>query len=545
MIEFNYQRGNTLSSFVHRSPIRGAWILALGTAMAGTVACSSDGRVDDRDGEKLQATALDNTLLDEALGAAGASGIGDPYYPDLGNGGYDVSHYDIRLKYEPVSDLLAGTATITATALQDLSSFNLDFLLKVKSVRVNGRDAAFTSSAGELAVKPSIGLRKGTTMVVIVDYEDVPSQVTSNVAWIPAWRRTAGGALSTGEPFTAEWWFPCNNHPLDKATYDVSVAVPDGYEAISNGVLIAKSPPEDGWVRWQWRSSRPQVSYATIIAMGQYQIETGVTSSGRPFVNAYADDLGADAELARNLVNKTPAIIDFFSGKLGEYPFEAQGGIVARGRFGMETQTRPTYGSDLFGMGYLDYFIVHELAHEWFGDSVSLMRWRDLWLNEGFATYGEFLWSEHVGDGTAQDVADHHYDSHPVDDPFWQILPGDPSPGGDTHFHAAVYQRGAMTLQAVRHAVGDEAFFTILRTWLRQNRYGNATTDAFIALSERISGKSLRPLFDTWLYTSGRPTTRPSGTSPKVSAIAPRSYAAILGVHEKLDAIGHASLVAR
>ncbi|WP_394827973.1 M1 family metallopeptidase [Pendulispora albinea] len=502
--------------------------LSLGMAAAGASGCSSD---DGAGGSEMG--QWESSLLRDG---AGSPGIGDPYYPELGNGGYDVSHYSIRLTYEPVSDRLSGSTTILAKATQDLTSFHLDFLLAVKSVRVNNATARFTSSGDELIIELPGKIGKGSNMNVVVQYDDIPSQATSKTAWIHAWRRTAGGAASVGEPFSAEWWYPCNNHPADKATYDVSVAVPEGYEVLSNGVLAGKTQQTDGWVRWYWRSTKPQITYASFIAMGQYDIQTSTTASGLPIINAFADDLGEYAELGRRVVNRTGEVIDFFESKLGPYPFEAAGGVVARGAFGLETQTRPMYGTAGFDSGYHDYFVVHELAHQWFGDSVSLQRWRDLWLNEGFAIYAEYIWSENHGEGTAQELAVREYNSHPAKDPFWEVLPGDPGGGRGKNFHLAVYYRGAIGIQALRNAVGDDTFFRIVRTWLQQKQYGHGTAEEFIALSERISGKSLRALFDTWFYTAGRPAFEAAA-----SDVVPPAFEKIHGALDRLEATGHGS----
>jgi hypothetical protein len=195
----------------------------------------------------------------------GAPGIGDPYYPAYGNGGYDVSHYDLRLKYQPATDQLEGTATILARTTQDLSRFNLDFLLDVSEVRVNGTKAAFaTSGEHELEITPKTPLAKGTAITVVVRYSGVPS--SQQAYGFTSWHRTPDGGVGANEPEAAWWWFPSNDHPLDKATYDVSVQVPDGTQAISNGTLqstiwprsrSAGSTSRPAGARAAFRSSTP------------------------------------------------------------------------------------------------------------------------------------------------------------------------------------------------------------------------------------------------------------------------------------------------
>jgi hypothetical protein len=200
-------------------------------------------------------------------------------------------------------------------------------------------------------------------------------------------------------------------------------------------------------------------------------------------------------------------ILDFLSSQFGPYPFSAAGGIVDKADLGfaLETQTRPIY-SQLFwtvpGLG--DSVVVHELSHQWYGDSLAVAAWQHIWLNEGFATYAEWLWAEHEGFATVQESFDSLYNEIPEDDPFWSVVVGDP--GTDLLFDFAIYGRGAMTLQQLRLAVGDADFFTILRRWAAEHAGGNVTTEQFIALAEEVSGENLDDLFETWLFTPGKPT---------------------------------------
>jgi aminopeptidase N len=458
-----------------------------------------------------------------AAGSPGAPGLGDSYYPLDGNGGYTVSHYDIRLSYQPDNDLLSGTTTILARTTQDLSRFNLDFLLNVSSVRVNNTPAGFSTDGGELTVAPKSVLRKGLDLTIVVRYSDTPEPY--RLYGLAGWQRTPTGALAVGAPQIAPWWFPSNDHPRDKATFDVSIAVPTGVEALSNGVLLGVWQPAPGWVRWHWRSARPQAPYLAFLAIGQYEVRSATAPNGQPLITAYGDDLGPVGPAARASVERTPEIVEVLAGWFGPYPFEAQGGVVDTGLgWAVETQTRPVYDDVFFSLGANTYVVAHENAHQWFGDSVSVREWREVWLNEGFATYVELLWSEHLGEGTAAELARFGYDYYAADDEFWQVLPGDPGP--DNQFHDAVYDRGAMTLQALRTTVGDDAFFAILRTWAAKHKDGTATTAQFVALAERISGDQLADLFTTWLYTRGKPPTGPDGapmtalsTTPK-----PKSY---------------------
>ncbi|MGW2492484.1 M1 family metallopeptidase [Streptomyces sp. NPDC001606] len=433
----------------------------------------------------------------------GAPGIGDPYYPSYGNGGYDVSHYDLRLRYQPATDELDGTATILARTTQDLSSFDLDFLLDVSEVRVNGSAAAFAHSGEhELVITPKTPLKKDTPITVVVRYSGVPS--TKSAYGFTTWHRTPDGAVAADEPEAAWWWFPSNDHPLDKATYDVSVAVPDGTQAISNGTLQSSSS-KLGWTRYNWRENKPQATYLATLAVGKFDITTGTSDGGVPIVNAYSKDLGDNDGAARASVERTGELVDWLSGYFGPYPFSSAGGYVPNTTTGyaLETQTRVYYSPKQFANGANTSVVVHELAHQWYGDDVSLKGWKDIWINEGFARYAQWLWSEHEGEGTTQELADYVYASHPADDPFWTVKPGDPGP--DDQFDIAVYDRGALAVQALRNAVGDDAFFAILKGWPAEHAYGNASVADFEKYAEKVSGKPLDALFDTWLFQPSKP----------------------------------------
>jgi aminopeptidase N len=441
----------------------------------------------------------------------GAAGIGDSYFPDYGNGGYDVSHYDIHLRYFPDTDTLSGTTTILATATQDLSSFDLDFVLKVSSIQVNNRAATFTTSGDhELVVTPARPITSGQAMTVAVTYSDVPSQHVA--AGFTAWTRTPdGGALAVGEPEIAWWWFPSNDHPLDKASYDVGILVPDSMQVIANGFQPSAPTAElQGWHRWFWRQTSPTATYLESLVIGKYQINTDTAEDGTPIVTAYSTSLGANDGAARASVERTNEILNWESTLFGPYPFDARGGVVVPSNslgFALESQSRPVYDGAFWRRAGNTSVVVHENAHQWFGDSVSVADWKHIWLNEGFAQYTEWLWSEHNGDGTAQELATSNYNSRAAGDAFWQILPADPTPAHE--FNTAVYVRGAMGLQALRNAVGDDTFFLILRTWVSTHKFGTGSTDQFMALANAISGKNLSAVFTTWLFTRGKPATPP------------------------------------
>ncbi|TCP53133.1 peptidase M1-like protein [Tamaricihabitans halophyticus] len=495
-------------------------------------------RVRARAATTALATGLAVVLLGSTASATepGAPGIGDPYYPGSGNGGYDVDYYDLRLTYQPKTDELAGTTTILATSTQPLSSFYLDFALDTSSVRVNNQPAKFAREGeAELRVTPKRPIAKGQPMTITVRYQDVPSTV--QVDGFTAWKRLPDGALAVDQPHIASWWYPSNDHPLDKATFDVSVEVPNDVSAISNGRLLDKESKRPGWTRWNWRSTSPQASYLTTLAVGDFEVIEDTTPDGKPLVTAYSRSLDpANARAAKASLGRTVDVTEVLSEYFGPYPFEANGGVVSPGvGFALETQTRPVYDEVFFDDGSSNtYVVAHELAHQWFGDLVSVTGWRDIWVNEGFASYAEFLWSEYLGEGTAAELAGYLYDQYPADDPFWQVKPGDPGP--ENQFHPAVYDRGAMAVQALRTEIGDAAFFELLRTWPAERANGTGSVHDMIAMAERISGKQLDKLFDTWLFTPGKPPVGPNGsaTGSRAAQAEPPAFAKISRNHELL-----------
>nr|WP_232075881.1 M1 family metallopeptidase [Phytohabitans suffuscus] len=429
----------------------------------------------------------------------GEEGLGDPYFPTYGNGGYDVRHYKLVVKYDPSTDELTGTATITAAATQDLSSFNLDFVgLSVGSVKVNGAGATEKREDAELVITPSGGIAKDAEFTVEIGYSGKPQAIQSPDFGEGGFLHTADGAIALGQPESASTWFPVNDHPIDKATYDVEATVPEGLSALSNGVP-GGSTDSGGWTTWKWSEKVPMASYLAFLVVGKFRVETG-EHKGRPIFTAIQSSLrpGGPADQA---MAQTVRIADFLETQFGPYPFEAYGGVVVdddRIRYALETQSRPVYGSVFFSQGPFTEVVAHELAHQWFGDSVSIAQWRDIWLNEGFASYAEWLWTEESGGLSTQDSFEREYAKTDWDNPT-----ADPGKAG--LFSQAVYKRGALAVHALRLAVGDDDFFRILKTWTAEKRNGNATTADFITVAERVSGDSLDSLFDDWLVGSSAP----------------------------------------
>lgn len=475
------------------------------------------------------------TTAGSVEGSPGSRGIGDPYYADYGNGGYDVEHYNIQDSYVPRTDRLRGTTWIRARTTQALSRFDLDFVLPVRSVHVNDQPATFRQGEHELVVTPSRPLREGQAMTVRVTYSGVPSKVRSEGA--SPWIRTADGAVAAGKPEIAAWWYPSNDHPRDKATYDVRVTVAKRLEAVGNGILVSHRARR-GHRTWHWRESDPMAPYLAFFVVGQLDI-TRTRVDGVPVVTAVAPGGRREGRYAAAAIARTPEVVAFGSRELGRYPFGSMGGVAPAvgSRFAVESQTRPVYARGLWRGGPSVYPVVHAIAHQWFGASVSLDTWRDVWLSEGFASYLEWRWSERHGEGTGRQLFEAAWDDHAADRAFWRTAVGDPGPHHESD--VAVLDRGAMTLQALRTRIGGPAFFSVLRAWATQHRHDTASTADFVALAEEESGEDLGSFFDAWLYARQRPATTeangfPRGFDARPARPAPASWAQISRTHRAL-----------
>jgi aminopeptidase N len=441
----------------------------------------------------------------------GADTIGDPYYPLAGNGGYDALHYTLDIAVDMETDVIDATATIEAAATQDLSRFDLDLLgLEVGAVSVNETPAEFSRDERELIITPAAPIAEGESFTVGVSYGGVPGEGVDDPAamFSGGWTRYDAGVFVASEPVGAAQWYPVNDHPLDKATYTISVTVPEPYVVASNG-LLQDTITEGDQITYVWETAYPMASYLVTVDIGDFVVQTYDGPDGLPIRNYCPRRLATECE---ETFAPLGDMIAFFN-QFAPYPFEAYGVVVTDTdfTFALETQTLSLFGREITDpdswerAGGPEFVIAHELAHQWFGNSVSPARWQDIWLNEGFATYMQNLWMrESWGDDWADGYLAGWYDyiSHPDPaDPF--VTVGAPPP--DDMFNGAVYVRGGLTLAALHARVGDAVFLNIMRTYYERYQYSNATTDDFIAIAEELSGEDLGDFFEGWLFADQMP----------------------------------------
>jgi aminopeptidase N len=437
----------------------------------------------------------------------GSDGLGDSLFPKAGNGGYDVQHYRLNMTVDMENNEIEAVSNIEAIATQDLSAFNLDLRgLTVESVKVNDADAAFSRAGDELTISPTIMLTNGDSFAVEIAYFGEPNGDSfSGADYSMGWNSfdSGSGVFVASEPNGSPSWYPVNDHPSDKATYSYFITVPAPYVVAANGVLEETIDNGDT-LTYHWEARDPLAPYLSMVAIEEFVVTTGTGPNGLIIRNYIAPDA---VDAAASDFGNTAAMIEFYNGVFGPYPFERYGVIVSSAdfRFALETQTMSLFSAAaVIDDRDLEITVAHELAHQWFGDSVSLAKWEDIWLNEGFATYASWLWIEHSqGDAAFEQLLKENYDTLASNNRGVRIG----LPSVTSMFSYETYLRGAWTLHDLRVRVGDEVFFNILRTYTEQFHDGNVTTVDFLAVAEAVSGEDLAAFLEAWLFQSALPTT--------------------------------------
>ncbi len=423
--------------------------------------------------------------------------IGDPTFPGLGNSGYDVQRYDISLDLTG-AELVAETV-IDLTAGIELPSLHLDLVgMDIDEIRVDDEPALFNRDGRELIVRLPAPLEAGDRASIYLAYHGVPAPIDSGegIPFNLGFQTRPWGTFVASEPIGAATWFPANDHPQDKALFRIGVTVPDGQVAIGPGQLVGSQTNPDGSEKFIWEAREPMSTYLASVATGDFEVTSETTETGLVIRHAvHRDALLATGET----LDTTAEMITEFEQQFGPYPFESYGVLVVPEQLGfaLENQTLSLFGTDVIGSPSAQPILAHELAHHWFGNDISPAAWDDIWLNEGFATWAEWWWTERITGRYVTEIA--------------QTIPMDPLAGltASTLFEINVYWRGGLTLEALRRAVGNELFGQILREWSERYGGGVASTEDFLDLVGELGGQDARNIVSQFVFSPDMPELPP------------------------------------
>ncbi|MER5857950.1 M1 family metallopeptidase [Streptomyces sp. NPDC059688] len=457
----------------------------------------------------LLASAVSVCLV-AAAAPAEPLGVGDRLYPYLGNPGYDVASYDLNLTYPGTNDKpLQAVTTIDAWTTADLDRVNLDFAHgTVQSVEVDGRPADFSTAGEDLVVTPAHSLHRGLWTRITVRHTSDPVAGKDQEG---GWVRTTDGLAMANQADAAHLVFPCNDHPSDKAMFTFRITAPNGWTAVANG-LPAGADRVGTTTTWTYRTQHPMATELAQVSIGRSAVVRRQGPHGLPVRDVVPS---ADRKTLEPWLAKTPGQIAWLEDKVGRYPFETYGVLMAQASTGfeLETQTLSLFEKELFTepaypKWYVESVMVHELSHQWFGDSVSPRTWSDVWLNEGHATWYEALYSEETA---KRPMVDRMKAAYGASDRWRQsggppALPKAPVPGEKISiFRPNIYDGAALVLYALRQEIGRPAFERLERLWVQRHRDSTATTADFVRLASAVAGRDLSGFFQAWLYGEKTP----------------------------------------
>ncbi|GAA2556052.1 aminopeptidase N [Neomicrococcus aestuarii] len=436
--------------------------------------------------------------------------IPDPYLPSAGSNAYTVAHYALELECSLAGNRLDGRAVIVARAEEKLSKIELDLAgLSVIKVAVDGKKIKkFTHKNDKLVIHVPSSLSEGEKFEIDIRYGGNPKPRRGTWGEV-GWEELTDGILVAGQPDGAPTWFPCNDHPSQKATYRITIATDTGYRAIANGKLIDHSRKSSREV-WSYEVHQPMATYLATLQIGRYEVvNLGRSKVGAKTTQQYAAVSPGLTSAAKRAFAKQTDMVTAFSKFFGPYPFPNYQVVVADDNLEIPLEAQ---GMSIFGKNHLttgwesQRLIAHELSHQWFGNSLTVGRWDDIWLHEGFACYAEWLWSEASGSTNA------HGRAHRAWSALWlqsqNITVGDPGP--KDLFDDRVYKRGALALHALRRTMGDQRFFGMLRDWTRRKAHDNVTYRQFVKHvdSHGPRGYSAKAVLKPWLFEEKLPPFR-------------------------------------
>ncbi|MEU2438719.1 M1 family metallopeptidase [Streptomyces rubradiris] len=456
----------------------------------------------------LLASAVSLCLV-AAAAPAEPLGVGDRLYPYLGNPGYDVDSYTLDFTYTAQDKPLEAVTTIDARATADLERVNLDFTHgTVRSVEVDGLPAGFTSAGEDLVVTPRHPRAEGRRFRITVRHTSDPVYGKDQQG---GWVRTTDGLAMANQADAAHLVFPCNDHPSDKAMFAFRITAPNAYTAVANG-LPTGAARHGATTTWTYRNRHPMATELAQVSIGRSAVVRRQGPHGLPLRDVVP---AAAREALEPWLAKTPDQIAWMEGKVGRYPFETYGVLMAQASTGfeLETQTLSLFEKSLFTSPgypewYLESIMVHELSHQWFGDSVTPRAWSDVWLNEGHATWYEALYSEETAKRPLETRMKGAYGASDR----WRAAggpparPKPPAPGQKIDlFRPNVYDGAALVLYALRQEIGRPAFERLERLWVQRHRDATATTADFVRLASAVAGRDLDGFLWPWLYGEKTP----------------------------------------
>lgn len=422
----------------------------------------------------------------------------DPYLPGHGDRSYAVRHYDLDLHYALVHNRLDGDATLSVVLLEATGRIVLDLAhLKLVKVKVTGAPLRkYAAREGRIVLDLAGEQPAGTELTVAVRYSGHPQPIINRNHGDAGWEELTDGVIVAAQPHGAPTWFPCNDRPDDKATYRITVTTAPGYEVIANGTLEGRKRHGSS-ESWSYVMDQPMSTYLATVQVGRYV----VTDSDDDRIRTIAP---ADVDLAGSF-DQQAAMMAAFERWFGTYPFSSYVAVVTADdlEIPLESQSLSTFGRNFCTPDFAQVrLIAHELAHQWFGNTVTLKRWQDIWLHEGFACYSEWLWSEESGGPrTCDEWARHHHEHVAAGAP--DLVLADPGPA--LMFDDRVYKRGALTLHALRLEVGDETFFSLLQAWAAEHAGWSVTTEDFLGFASVHTDRDVEALLKPWLYDAELP----------------------------------------